>query len=231
MINYVKFVRGTPAEYHALIHKNADTLYFICEADENTAELYLGTKLIAGLDSSQEANYLAQLNDVFINEGLSHSQLLVYDAVVQRWVNKSMEEALPVFIGTNNISRGKAGLVPVPKVGQKDFYLKGDGTWSKITTDNIEVAVSGVEAPQAQTLTAVISHLQEQIDAAPSEEKVRLWVDEGLAAAPSIIASVSNDFTIDDNKKLNLNILPMSKIEGLEDKLSAFGEWQDFERS
>lgn len=229
MNNYVKFVRGTPQQYRALIHKNADTLYFICEEDEATAELYLGTKLIADSDASfGGTNFLSQLNDVFINEGLSHSQLLIYDAVSQNWVNKSMEEALSVFIGATDMSRGKAGLVPVPKVGQKDFYLKGDGTWSQISSDSVEVAVSGSKAPQAQSLTAVLSHLQEQINATPSEEKVKLWVEEGLAAAPNIIKSVSDDFIIDDNKKLNLNTLPMSKIEGLEDKLSAFGHWNNF---
>ena len=143
MINYVKFVRGTPAQYAALIHKDTDTLYFICEADESTAELYLGTKLIADAGSSDAASsLLANLKDVLISEGLEHSQLLVYDGRAQAWVNKSMEEALSVFIGTNDISRGKAGLVPVPKVGQKDFYLKGDGTWSRITTDEIETSMN-----------------------------------------------------------------------------------------
>ena len=114
MANYVKFVRGTPNEYHALNPKNTDTLYFICEENEDTAELYLGNKFIAGID---ETNCLAQLKDIFINEGLSHAQLLVYDAVLQRWVNKPMEQALSVFIGATDTSRGRAGLVPVPKVG------------------------------------------------------------------------------------------------------------------
>ena len=149
MIGYVKFVRGTPQEYHALIHKNADTLYFVCEADENTAELYLGNKLIAGLDSDSSGTvFLSQLKDVFINEGLSHSQLLVFDAVSQTWVNKSMEEALSSFVGATSLSRGKTGLVPVPKVGQKDFYLKGDGTWSHISSNEVEVAVSSPNTSQ-----------------------------------------------------------------------------------
>lgn len=228
-MNYVKFLRCSPKLYQGLIHKDNDTLYFVYEEDETTAELYLGTKLITGVDiSSGKGGYLSQLKDVFINEGLSHSQLLVYDAVSQNWVNKSMEEALSVFIGATDISRGKAGLVPVPKVGQKDFYLKGDGTWSQISSDNVEVAVSGPEAPQTQTLTAVISHLQERINAAPSEEKVKLWVEEGLAAAPNIIKSVSDVFTIDDNKQLNLNTLPISKIKDLEERLSSIGDWQNF---
>jgi hypothetical protein len=60
MAHFVKFVRGTPAQYHALIHKDADTLYFIYEADESAADLYLGTKLIATTDATiQGAMFLS----------------------------------------------------------------------------------------------------------------------------------------------------------------------------
>lgn len=228
MINYVKFVRGTPAQYQALIHKDADTLYFICEEDESSADLYLGTKLIAAADTTiQGAMFLSQLQDVLISEGLAHDNVLVYDAIAQSWVNKPIEEALSVFIGATEVSRGKAGLVPVPKAGQHKFFLKGDGTWSYLSTDDIEVAASGLEAPTSQTLTAVISHLQEQLDAAITEENLRSAVEEELAAA-SLINSVSSDFIIDENKQLNLNTLSISQIEGLEDRLASVGEWKTF---
>jgi hypothetical protein len=52
-------------------------------------------------------------------------------------------------------------------------------------------------------------------------------VEKELAAA-SFINSVSSDFTIDENKQLNLNTLPISQIDGLEDRLSSVGEWKTF---
>ena len=210
-MHYVKFLRCSPEEYALLPIKNNDTLYFVFEYDENTAALYLGNKQIANGDISTNFS-LSQLKDVFINEGLSHSQLLVYDGVAQAWINKSWEEAIPIFIGTNDIVRGKAGLVPVPKVGQKNFFLKGDGTWSGITADHVEVEIIEQEEVRSLPLTQVISNLQAQIN-------------NKTEASP--IASVSSDFSI-DNKKLYLNNLPISKIEGLEKRLSSCGEWDDF---
>ena len=51
--NYVKFRRGTPGAFEQILNANKaerDTLYFIYEEDESSAELYLGSKRISGGD-------------------------------------------------------------------------------------------------------------------------------------------------------------------------------------
>lgn len=34
--------------------------------------------------------------------------------------------------GATEETKGKVGLVPAPKAGEQDSFLKGDGTWSKV---------------------------------------------------------------------------------------------------
>jgi hypothetical protein len=69
LASYVKFKRGTFAEFEPLLtNKTADddTLYFIYdEKDSSVAELYLGLKKIAGGDLN-DANFLSSLKDVTI---------------------------------------------------------------------------------------------------------------------------------------------------------------------
>lgn len=128
MAKYVKFLRGTPAAYENLRHKDPDTLYFIYEEDESAGILYLGTKIIAGADiEGSYINVLSDLKDVLIKE-LSMDSLLVYDSNSATWINKTLEEML--FVGATEHSAGKIGLVPSPELGKTDLFLKSDGTWA-----------------------------------------------------------------------------------------------------
>ncbi len=43
---------------------------------------------------------------------------------------------IPVFKGASNSSQGTSGLVPAPTIGDRDKYLKGDGTWAEINTQS-----------------------------------------------------------------------------------------------
>ena len=128
-----------------------DTLYFIYDEDANTADLYLGSKLISSgaNDGSIGATALAKLSDVIINAGLANKDLLVYDAKAGTsgaWVNKPLDEAISVMIGASSTSDGQAGLVPAPEAGAANRYLRSDGQWVAIiaqvfdleNTDNIE---------------------------------------------------------------------------------------------
>lgn len=129
MAKYVKFLRGTPAAYENLRHKDPDTLYFIYEEDESTGILYLGTKVIAGAEiDGSYISVLSDLKDVLIKE-LSMDSLLVYDSNSAAWINKSLEEML--FVGATEYSAGKIGLVPTPELGKTDLFLRSDGTWSE----------------------------------------------------------------------------------------------------
>jgi hypothetical protein len=88
---YVKFFRGTPMAFEKLTKKNDDTLYFISVAGEKTGKLYLGDKLI-----SDNINTVAELEDILLSD-LLDGQLLSYDSSQEKWINKSVLEAIGLF--------------------------------------------------------------------------------------------------------------------------------------
>jgi hypothetical protein len=67
------------AQYEALAIKAADTLYFVCEQDKQSAKVYLGTKLLLTNYSPVDDMFLSQLQDVLINENLNSKDILIYD--------------------------------------------------------------------------------------------------------------------------------------------------------
>ena len=77
-IHYVQFFRGTPQAYANLVEKNSDTLYFISEANDTKAKIYLGTKEITS--SVFGISTLADIEDIQIDgENLNTGDILVYD--------------------------------------------------------------------------------------------------------------------------------------------------------
>ena len=133
--NYVKFLRGTPNAYSQLNPKDDDTLYFVAEKDADTGVLYLGEKLISG--SLNGSTTLQDLNDTLISAGIEAGSLLYYDGA--NWIDKSLADILEIIVGpmvgATASKDGKSGLVPIPKAGVQDLYLKGDGTWADPTTE------------------------------------------------------------------------------------------------
>lgn len=127
----VKFVRGTKQQF-AQITKENDVLYFVYDSnDSTTGELWLGNKQIGdgGVDS---------LSSLISGEA-QDGNLLVYDAVSQNWVQMSPDEAIRTMSGATSDIAGQSGLVPAPKAGDQDKFLKGDGTWSKVPSNIISV--------------------------------------------------------------------------------------------
>lgn len=43
-----------------------------------------------------------------------------------------------IFTGANSSTAGKTGIIPAPSKGYQNRYLKGDGTWSKISASDID---------------------------------------------------------------------------------------------
>jgi hypothetical protein len=77
LANYVKFKRGLREDFDKLILPEADTLYFVYENEtDDSAELYLGSKKIAGGDLSSDAS-LSDLKDIVLSE-IKNNDLLVY---------------------------------------------------------------------------------------------------------------------------------------------------------
>lgn len=134
---YVKFLRGTPQAFAALPHKEEDTLYFICEKDEEVGQLWIGNRLITqSTDDDNVLNYLNELKDVDTS-GARQDQYLGYDANQQKWIPMTPEQAISasVMMGATDTYAGQSGLVPVPAAGDNKKFLRGDGKWVEVSTD------------------------------------------------------------------------------------------------
>lgn len=153
---YVKFVRGTPAAWASITTKDPDTLYFIAEVGASKGVLYLGNKIISGEDQTFSIN---DLTDVLISENVSTNSLLIYNG--ERWVNQSALEIISTYIdemeGATAEADGSTGLVPTPKAGQQDLFLKGDGTWANPTAE-LQQTVQGLDT-KVKSLDTTIGDL------------------------------------------------------------------------
>ncbi len=143
-------MRGTPSAYEKLLQKDTDTLYFIAEADGSEATLYLGNQMIAGSSDSPGIAQISldDLTDVLIDLNLEDESFLVYDGSIQSWVNKSRNEL--VFTGPTTLSDGVAGLVPAPSQNGGNCFLRGDGTWAPIQSDDVVGRTPAVYSGTAQ---------------------------------------------------------------------------------
>ena len=134
---YVKFLRGTPQAFAALPHKEEDTLYFICEKDEEVGQLWIGNRLITqSTDDDSVLNYLNELKDVDTS-GARQDQYLGYDASQQKWIPMTPEQVIQVSVmmGATDTYAGQSGLVPAPAAGDNKKFLRGDGKWVEVSTD------------------------------------------------------------------------------------------------
>lgn len=145
-VSYVRFLRGTPNAYRNLSVKNQDTLYFISEVNATEGVLYLGDKLITGLDASNINIALENLSNVIWDGG--EGQILVSDDS-GHWKAQDprdlLESIVEEMVGATAAQDGKAGLVPQPKRGDQTKFLRGDGTWAQAATkaefDNLHATV------------------------------------------------------------------------------------------
>lgn len=175
-VNYVKFVRTTPALYNGLAQKDNDTLYFVTEASKNTGKLYLGEKIIsdgsAGGNIDLTQTSINDFKDVVIGAGVKDGDVLVYEDGL--WINKPMSEAIvSLMTGATAEVRGQAGLVPAPQAGDQNKFLRGDGRWSTVISqlptedkeklDNLSTTVGTLigtgEGSVKQIATATIAEL------------------------------------------------------------------------
>lgn len=185
--NYVKFIRSTEANWKRIedTQKNSDTLYFVSDTGSASGKLYLGAKLISN-GSLTSATSLSQLNDVLIAEGITDQSILVYNASETRWENKSILDIFlsinEVFKGATENSDGIAGLVPAPKVGQQNLFLRGDASWANPVEGVMEI-IDGIETQ----LTTIIGN---DINSSIRE----IASDEAASAVASIVADAPEQF-------------------------------------
>lgn len=134
LANYVKFLRGTPTAYNNLPQKDSDTLYFVAEKDAIVGKLYLGEVLISGSTNAEGVvDYLSELKDVDTTGAVQNS-VLGFDVASSKWKVMDISSALNVSVmgGATAETAGTQGLVPAPKAGENEYFLRGDGTWAPI---------------------------------------------------------------------------------------------------
>lgn len=153
---YVKFIRGTPTAWASLETKDSDTLYFISEANALSGKLYLGEKLISG-SGDINITSLNELSDVILSEGIPTNSLLVYDSAQKAWVNRPLENVLQTLVsemvGATADDNGVSGLVPTPKAGEQNLFLRGDATWANPTEELSEELAKFEESTTSQFAT------------------------------------------------------------------------------
>lgn len=237
---YVKFIKGTTAAFEKLIDKDEHTLYFISDNDES-GKLYLGSKLISGSGSgSSEGSSVVKLDDLedVVLSTLGNKQLLVYNAVKGKWENSSISTVISAMTGASKDVAGTAGLVPQPKAGDQNKFLRGDGTWVtldidedltngildnvekklvKLTTD-VDNLVSQVEGLDATVLGNRVTALEKTINGDGEN-------NPGLSAVVNTLAQdVVNIKAAIDTGDFNDDGSPMTistKVTNLSDALSS----------
>lgn len=208
---YVKFLRGTKTAFDKIITKDKDTLYFIYDSDDQTkGSLYLGNKLIGGGNGSTTT--VTDINDLanVLISNVQDKQILVYDASAEKWVNKTPEQIqVEVMTGATADAAGTSGLVPAPKVEERNKYLRGDGVWAaplsneQLATlgkvDGLETRVGSIETNISELSTSVGS-LQTQynnlIKDAPAAldtlKEIAAWITNDETSTQALIQRVAN---------------------------------------
>lgn len=137
-VSYVRFLRGTPTAFSKVAKKDPDTLYFISELNDDSGDLYLGSKLIAGKSAIVKMS-LGDLTNVVAGSVNDDGSILVFDEDQGKWVVKKPEEVASIICavmkGASATEDGKSGMVPQPLQGQQNLFLKGDGTWADPTAN------------------------------------------------------------------------------------------------
>ena len=219
-VNYVKFVRTTPALYNGLAQKDNDTLYFVTEVNKNTGKLYLGEKIIsdgsAGGNIDLTQTSINDFKDVVIGAGVKDGDVLVYEDGLL--INKPMAEAIvSIMTGATADTRGQAGLVPAPQAGDQDKFLRGDGQWTTVVSqlptedkeklDNLSATVGTLtgtgEGSVKQIATATITELlipenaKESLD---TLQEIANWIQ----SHPDDASAMQNSITSLNSKVSNL---------------------------
>ena len=199
--NYVKFIRGTQAAFEILIKNNkvdSNTLYFITDGDE--VKLYLGSTLISSTEPKDETIDLNSLSDVTLGEIIGTNSVLTYDG--SQWVNTSLEDlaillnipAEPVIMTgavNSNAEAGivgndsTAGLVPVAKDGQANFFLQGSGNWVNIEPI-IENKATAITQAAIGTLTEGAN------DAFDTLKEISDWILSDGTGAAALVQEFGN---------------------------------------
>ena len=165
---YVKFLQGSLARYQALPTKDANTLYFVFDNEQNptTSALYLGERLVSGIGEGFGASTLNELSDVVL-EAVADRDILMFNGT--EWENISFDELVSEVAGkhidvdTNAFELGEDDILKLAGLAEAEpgaQLVKGeDGklTWVKpeVAVEDLKEEVKDVVSDVADLATNV----------------------------------------------------------------------------
>ena len=167
--NYVKFQRGSLASYNRLAIKDADTLYFIYDADDETrGSLYLGDRLIGGVGGSGGVNNLSELSDVLISAAQTGDFLVLNSA--GKWTSTSASDVAETILASGgnfvsideqefqfNAIDGKLELKGYAEASTGMIPVKSaTGIIWQSSPINLDTRVSNLESAMSQAQTDIL---------------------------------------------------------------------------
>lgn len=147
--SYVAFVKATEALWSKMESSQRldNVLYFVVDGpNDSIGKLYLGNTLIADGNGITDVR-VDNLLDVDI-DAINGGDVLMYNMSTSKWENVSLASQIgnliKVFTPASEEKNGTVGLVPAPKAGEQDLYLKGDGSWAN-PTEAVVLEVAGLK--------------------------------------------------------------------------------------
>lgn len=166
--SYVAFVKATETIWNKMepSQRLDNILYFIVDGpDDSIGKLYLGNTLIADGNGVTDVS-VESLLDVNISN-INGGDVLMYNMSSGKWENVNLAseigDLITVFSPASAESNGTVGLVPAPKAGDQDLYLKGDGSWANPTeavvleVDRLKNSVNTLIGPDKGASVRVIA--------------------------------------------------------------------------
>lgn len=189
--SYVAFVKATEALWSKMesSQKLDNVLYFVVDGpDDSIGKLYLGNTLIADGNGITDVR-VDNLLDVDI-DAINGGDVLMYNMSTSKWENVSLASQIgnliKVFTPASEEKNGTVGLVPAPKAGQQDLYLRGDGSWAN-PTEAVALEVAGLKT-SVDTLIGTDKGVSVRVIATDIASK------EASAAVAKLVANAPESF-------------------------------------
>lgn len=179
---YIRFVKGTEANWARLDIKHPDTLYFVVANNGQSGKLYLGDILIGstGGGGGSSVASLADLSDVLI-ETVADRDILVYNTTSGKWEPESVDELIAAAVAQMNhlsytIVNDVADIDPAVEDADQyiylvptgddsyDEYMVIDGAVTKVGTWDVDLSNYVTTTEFNERVGAIENRLNDTID-------------------------------------------------------------------
>ena len=201
-------------------------------SDAQTAATYDDTALV-GRVATIEGDYLKAADKTALEtkmaEDIATAKTEAITAVLGEAVPEDFDTLKEVAEWIQSDTTASAQLITRVTNIENDYLKGADKTALQGEIDALETLVGSL--PEGATSTTVVAYIQEVVDALKIGDYAkasdltalanRVQVLEDVGAEKNVIASVdTGSFTVDAERKLTLNDVPMAKVTGLSDALN-----------